>query len=74
MSCLSMTATDFRHRAITMLLILVEVSVKVSYQSMIPYSGKFSYGANFRMFRMLHPLYENKNCENLNVQTLLFHT
>ena len=34
----------------------------------LPYSGKFSYGANFRIFRMLHPLYENKNCENLNVQ------
>ena len=33
----------------------------------IPYSGKFSYGAKFRIFRMLHPLYENKNCENLNV-------
>ena len=30
-------------------------------------SGKFSYGANFRIFRMLHPLYENYNCENLNV-------
>ena len=28
-SCLSMTATDYRHRAITMLLILVEVSMKV---------------------------------------------
>ena len=34
----------------------------------IPYSGKFLYGANFRIFRMLHPLYENKNCENLNVR------
>ena len=33
----------------------------------LPYSGKFSYGANFCIFRMLHPLYENKNCENLNV-------
>ena len=28
---------------------------------MLPYSGKFSYGANFRIFRMLHPLYENLN-------------
>ena len=28
-----MTATDYRHRAITMLLILVEVSVKVACQS-----------------------------------------
>ena len=27
----------------------------------IPYSGKFSYGANFRIFRMLHPLYKNRN-------------
>ena len=25
---------------------------------------------NFRIFRMLHPLYENKNCENLNVRFL----
>ena len=31
------------------------------------YSGKFLYGANFRKFHMLHPLYENKNCENLNL-------
>ena len=38
----------------------------------IPYSGKFSYGANFRIFRMLHPLYENKNCENLNVRNRFF--
>ena len=36
--------------------------------AVLPYSGKFSYGANFRIFRMLHPLYENKNCENLNVR------
>ena len=35
---------------------------------MIPYSGKFSNGANFYIFRMLHPLYENKNRENLNVR------
>jgi hypothetical protein len=34
----------------------------------IPYSGKFSYGANFRIFRMLHPLYENKNYEILNMR------
>ena len=32
----------------------------------IPYSGKFSYGANFCIFRMfqaiyIYPLYENKN-------------
>ena len=34
----------------------------------LPYSGKFSYGANFRIFRVFHPFYENKNCENLNVR------
>ena len=36
----------------------------------IPYSGKFSYGANFRM---LHPLCENKNCKILNMRNLFFH-
>ena len=42
----------------------------VDVRRVIPYSGKFSYGANFRIFRMLHPLYENKNCENLNVRKI----
>ena len=37
----------------------------------ILYSGKFSYGAKFRIFRMLHPLCENKNCENLNVRNFI---
>ena len=38
----------------------------------VPYSGKFSYGANFRIFRMLQPLYENKNGENLNMRNFSF--
>ena len=46
----------------------VIVAIVVNAQRYILYSGKFSYGANFRIFRMLHPLYENKNCENLNVR------
>ena len=38
---------------------------------LIPYSGKFSYGANFHVLHMLHPMCENKNCKNLNVQIFL---
>ena len=33
----------------------------------IPYSGKFSYGANFRIFRMLAGHMKLKNYENLNI-------
>ena len=33
----------------------------INYGIQLPYSGKFSYGANFHIFRMLHPLYEKKN-------------
>ena len=46
-------------------------TLKIEYYN--PYSGKFSYGGNFRVFRMLHPLYyENKNYENLNVRFFPF--
>ena len=31
-------------------------------------AGNFLYGAKFRIFRMLYPLYKNKNCENLSMQ------
>ena len=41
----------------------VIVAIVVIAQQYIPYSGKFSYGAHFRIFCMLHPLYENKNCK-----------
>ncbi len=37
----------------------------------IPYNGKFSYGTYISY--MLHPLYENKNYENLNVKFLSMH-
>jgi hypothetical protein len=34
----------------------------------ILYSGKFSHGANFHIFRMVHPLCQNKKYENLNMR------
>ncbi len=41
----------------------------VSAQLDIPYSGKFSHGAKFRVFRGLVSYRENKNRETLNLQS-----
>ena len=52
----------------TCIIIIMIIIIQTCVQCVLPYSGKFSYGANFRIFRMLHPIYENKNGENLNVR------
>ena len=45
----------------------IEVYVAVLDRNRIlPYSGKFSLGANFRDFRGQTCFHENKNCEKMN--------
>ena len=50
---------------------LHHVHIHVFSTLQLPYSRKFSYGANFSIHRIPHPLYKNKKSENLNVGIFL---
>ena len=54
----SLVSTLYKYKVIVILVYL---------QIYVPYSGKFSYGANFRMFRMNALHAKIKTCESLNI-------